>query len=358
MKCVLFVCMLFSMAMQAQNFNDMDSKNSLTPRQLSLAECASLEAQGNMTALDAAIRRALDNGVAVNELKEAFSQLYAYTGFPRSLNALNQLKAVLEDRKAQGVADNEGEPWTKPEVWDHADEALKRGTAVQSRLVGGKTYHYDFCPQADHYLKSHLFGDIFAGNLLSESDRELVTVAALSAMKGVESQLASHKRGAVAMGNSSEQVEALCSWLDAEGLTLKSDFEKGAPNVHYAQYFKGNSYLAPMRAKNLPENAAGIQGYSNVTFEPGCRNNWHIHHGAHQILICVSGRGWYQEWGKPAIPLLPGDVIDIPEGVKHWHGAQRNSWFQHIATHVKTSETENNEWLEAVSDEEYDAIAP
>lgn len=99
---------------------------------------------------------------------------------------------------------------------------------------------------------------------------------------------------------------------------------------------------------------------SNVTFEPGCRNNWHIHHGARQILICVSGKGWYQEWGKPAIALNAGDVIDIPEGVKHWHGAQKDSWFQHIATHV---EVENscpgstpNEWLEPVSDEEYDKL--
>ena len=99
---------------------------------------------------------------------------------------------------------------------------------------------------------------------------------------------------------------------------------------------------------------------SNVTFEPGCRNNWHIHHGARQILICVSGKGWYQEWSKPAIALKAGDVIDIPEGVKHWHGAQKDSWFQHIATHVEVENScpgsEPNEWLEPVSDEEYDKL--
>ena len=99
---------------------------------------------------------------------------------------------------------------------------------------------------------------------------------------------------------------------------------------------------------------------SNVTFEPGCRNNWHIHHGARQILICVSGKGWYQEWGKPAIALNPGDVIDIPEGVKHWHGAQKDSWFQHIATHVAVENSkpgsEPNEWLEPVTDEEYNKL--
>lgn len=99
-----------------------------------------------MDRLDAALRKALDNGVTVNELKEAFSQLYAYTGFPRSLNALNKLKAVLDNRKAQGITDNEGKTWTSPEVWDNAEEALRRGTEVQSRLVGGKPYNYDFCP--------------------------------------------------------------------------------------------------------------------------------------------------------------------------------------------------------------------
>lgn len=349
-------CIAIALTVHAQNNETMSYTKSLTLRQLSLAECACLEAQGNMPQLDNALRKALDNGVTVNELKEAFSQLYAYTGFPRSLNALNKLKAVLVDRKAQGITDNEGKPFVRPEVWDDAAKALSQGTKVQSRLVGGKAYNYDFCPQDDYYLKSHLFGDIFAGDQLTESDRELVTVAALSGIEGVESQLASHKRGAVAMGNTQQQVDELCAWLDAQGLTLKSRFSKGEPNVNYARYFTGSSYLAPLRPKNLSSGEATIQAYSNVTFEPGCRNNWHIHHGVRQILICVSGKGWYQEWGKPAIALNPGDVIDIPEGVKHWHGAQRDSWFQHIATHVPTSGDERNEWLEAVDDDAYHDI--
>lgn len=230
--------------------------------------------------------------------------------------------------------------------------------------MGGREYKYDFCPQEDYYLKSHLFGDIFAGDQLSEADREIVTVAALSGMKGVDAQLASHKRGAVAMGNTAEQVEQLCNYLSENGLSQSDnaadachgDWPKGSPNTHFAQYFTGNSHLAPIKPKNLSAEEQSVQSYSNVTFEPGCRNNWHIHHGAHQILICVSGKGWYQEWGKPAIPLQPGDIIDIPEGVKHWHGAQRDSWFQHIATHVKTSDKGSNEWLEEVSDEEYHNI--
>lgn len=322
----------------------------LTDRQKALAACAALEAQGDLVRLETAVTDALDKGVTVNELKEAFSQLYAYTGFPRSLNALGVLQKVTATPKSDW---KEGKTWTRPDVWDNAEKALRQGTDVQTRLCGGKPYNYNFCPQDDYYLKSHLFGDIFAGDQLNEADRELVTVAALSGMKGVAPQLAAHKAGAINMGNSQEQVEELCVWLDAKGYSLKSDFERGASNVNYAQYFIGESYLNPLTPANLGNGEKSVLPMSNVTFEPGCRNNWHVHHGARQILICVSGKGWYQEWGKPAISMTAGTVIDIPEGVKHWHGAASDSWVQHIATHVKTQGPESNEWLEPVDDKQY-----
>jgi quercetin dioxygenase-like cupin family protein len=123
-------------------------------------------------------------------------------------------------------------------------------------------------------------------------------------------------------------------------------FGKGAPNDAYAQYFIGNSYLNPL-AKSM--------GVSNVTFEPGCRNNWHIHHKGGQILLCVAGKGWYQEWGKPAIALKPGDTVDIPPEVKHWHGAAADSWFCHIALAVP-AEGASNEWLEPVDDAAYSKL--
>lgn len=364
MRYILLLALVSIMSMaNAQTDNKM-KENLLSKRQIGLAECACLEAQGDMPRLDKAIRKALDEGVTVNELKEAFSQLYAYTGFPRSLNALNKLKSVLEDRKAQGVEDNEGKQWERPALWNDARMALKQGTEVQTRLCGGTPYTFDFSPQDDYYLKAHLFGDIFAGDILTPADREIVTVAALMGLDGVDSQLASHKRGAVAMGNTAEQVEALCNYLQDNGIAQnsyckeikESGWPKGNPNTAFAKYFKGNSYLAPFSPKNLSNNEKTVQPYSNVTFEPGCRNNWHIHHGAHQILICVYGRGWYQEWGKPAIALEAGDIIDIPEGVKHWHGAQKDSWFQHVVTHVVTGANESNEWLEPVSDDEYDKL--
>ncbi len=340
------------------------SAQTLTERQLLLCACASLEAQGNLERLEPAIRKSLDGGVTVNELKEAFSQLYAYTGFPRSLNALGALQKVLDDRKAQGINDKEGKPWTPPAIWGKAEQALKQGTEVQARLTGGKPFTYDFCPQDDYYLKSHLFGDIFAGDQLTASDRELVTVAALSSLKGVEPQLAAHKAGAVNMGNTKEQVDELCKWLSENGYSQidcaadanAGDWPKGSSNDAYAQYFIGNSHLAPIQPANLAKGGATVANYANVTFEPGCRNNWHIHHGAHQILICVSGRGWYQEWGKPAIALMPGMIIDIPDEVKHWHGAQKDSWFQHLTTHVATGGEQSNEWLEPVTDEIYDNL--
>ena len=127
-------------------------------------------------------------------------------------------------------------------------------------------------------------------------------------------------------------------------------FPIGEPNTAYAEYFIGNSYLAPISTEQIP--------FNNVTFEPGCRNNWHIHHatkGGGQMLVCVAGRGWYQEEGKPAVQMLPGDVIHIPANVKHWHGAAADSWFAHLAFEVP-GENLSNEWLEMVTDEEYKCL--
>ena len=131
---------------------------------------------------------------------------------------------------------------------------------------------------------------------------------------------------------------------------MKPTFGLGNPNDAFAQYFIGKSYLNPlvdMDKVNL--------GVFNVTFEPGCRNNWHIHHaksGGGQILICIDGEGWYQEEGKPVQSLKAGDVVSIPVNVKHWHGAKKDSWFSHIAIEVPGEET-SNEWCEPVSDEDY-----
>ena len=130
-------------------------------------------------------------------------------------------------------------------------------------------------------------------------------------------------------------------------------FGLGAPNDGYAQYFSGASFLNP-----LTDPAACPVFLANVTFEPGCRNNRHIHHaasGGGQLLICTAGEGWYQEAGKPAVSLGPGMVITIPAEVKHWHGAKADSWFSHIAVEVPGEET-RSEWCEPVTDKEYQAL--
>ena len=129
-------------------------------------------------------------------------------------------------------------------------------------------------------------------------------------------------------------------------------FKKGNPNDAYAKYFIGNSYLNPLVESDSPLFLA------NVTFEPGCRNNWHINHatsGGGQILICTAGYGWYQEEGKEAESLQPGKVIVIPANVKHWHGAKKDSWFSHISIEVPGENT-SNEWLEAVGDDVYNNL--
>ena len=136
---------------------------------------------------------------------------------------------------------------------------------------------------------------------------------------------------------------------DKESFEKANVFGMGADNVNYAKFFVGNSYLNP-----LTDPKSGLFA-ANVTFEPGCRNNWHIHHaakGGGQLLICTAGEGWYQEYGKAAQSLVPGSVVMIPANVKHWHGAKSDSWFSHIAIEVPGEDC-RSEWCEPVSDEEY-----
>ena len=138
--------------------------------------------------------------------------------------------------------------------------------------------------------------------------------------------------------------------MDKEVFAQQDAFGIGVPNDAYARYFIGQSYLKP-----LTQPGASAVFLANVTFEPGCRNNWHIHHaakGGGQLLICTAGEGWYQEEGKDAVSLTPGTVITIPPEVKHWHGAKADSWFSHIAVEVPGENT-GNEWCQPVTDAEY-----
>ena len=153
------------------------------------------------------------------------------------------------------------------------------------------------------------------------------------------------------LGGACAVIGLFCEAEDARARhQSEMPFPIGAPNDAFAQYFVGQSYLQPL--------SEGQPAVHNVSFEPGCRNNWHIHHaekGGGQLLICVAGRGWYQEWGKPARALAAGDVVNIPAGVKHWHGAAADSWFSHLAMEIP-GEGCRNEWLEPVSPEAYESL--
>ncbi len=133
-----------------------------------------------------------------------------------------------------------------------------------------------------------------------------------------------------------------------EELEKAMQFPAGGENSAYAQYFTGKSYLAMLTKQSKV-------GVANVTFAPKCRNAWHIHHKGGQILLALAGEGWYQEYGKPAQKLTAGDVVEIPPEVKHWHGAAKDSWFAHLAIEIP-AEGAKNEWLEPVSDEDYNNL--
>lgn len=244
------------------------------------------------------------------------------------------------------------------------------------KQTAGRNELGTFAPKFAELNDDVLFGEVWSREeQLSLRDRSLVTVTTLMAQGLTDSSFRFHLENAKKNGITREEIAEILThaafyagwskawaafrmakevWSEEETAddtkakhAASMVFPIGNPNDGFAQYFSGKSFLAP-----VSKEQAGI---FNVTFEPGCRNNWHVHHarnGGGQILICVAGRGYYQEWGKEAIGMLPGDVVNIPVGVKHWHGAAPDSWFSHLAVEVPGEEA-SNEWLEEVSDADY-----
>ena len=232
----------------------------------------------------------------------------------------------------------------------------------------------EFAPKFAQLNDDVLFGEVWSReDKLSLRDRSIVTLCVFMGKGLVDNSLKYHLINAKNNGVTKEEMAEIIThvafyagwpnaWAvfnmakevyadDATPANHGGFFGMGEPNVAYAKYFKGNSYLKPLaKTDNI--------SIANVTFEPGCRNNWHIHHatsGGGQILICVEGQGWYQEEGKPAQLLNVGDVVTIPANVKHWHGATKDEWFSHLAVEVP-GENASNEWCEPVSDEEYENL--
>ena len=247
------------------------------------------------------------------------------------------------------------------------------------KQTAGREQLGDFAPKFAELNDDVLFGEVWSRtDKLGLRDRSMVTITALVSSGITDSSLTYHLQTARKNGITRTEIAEILTqvgfyagwpkawaafrlakdvWTEeTEAADEKAKFERemifpiGKPNDAYARYFIGQSYLAPVSSEQV--------GINNVTFEPGCRNNWHIHHatnGGGQLLVCVAGTGWYQEWGKPARLLHPGDVVNIPAGVKHWHGATADSWFAHLAIEVPGEKT-SNEWLEPVTDEEYNKL--
>ena len=246
------------------------------------------------------------------------------------------------------------------------------------KQTAGRDALGDFAPKFAQLNDDVLFGEVWSREgELSLRDRSVVTVVALMAQGLTDSSFKYHLTSAKNNGVTRAEIAEILThaafyagwpkawaafrmakevWVDDDAADAKAQhqnemvFPIGAPNDAFAKFFIGQSYLVPLSTEQV--------GVYNVTFEPGCRNNWHIHHataGGGQILICTAGEGWYQEEGKAPVSLKPGMVVAIPANVKHWHGAKADSWFSHIAFEIP-GENGSTEWCEPVTDEVYNAL--
>ena len=352
-------------------FGEVFQTGELTLKQREMITCITLATMQTLPQLKAHAGAALNVGVTPEELREVMYLTAPFIGFPKMLNAVATVNEVFKERGISLPLEKQGKV---TEETRH-----EAGKAIQDKLYpGGIASVMEGVPgnmgkDVEQFLTDYFFGDIYSRGTLDLQTRELLGYCVLTTLEA-ESQLHSHYHGNINAGNSPETLTAAViqclpyigfpaaikalriikeETADADG---KAAFQRemifpiGEPNTAYAKYFIGNSYLAPISKEQIP--------FNNVTFEPGCRNNWHIHHatkGGGQMLVCVAGKGWYQEWGKSAVQMLPGDVIHIPANVKHWHGAAADSWFTHLAFEVPGENT-SNEWLEPVTDEEYNRL--
>lgn len=255
----------------------------------------------------------------------------------------------------------------------------QKGNKTMKKITqtAGRNQLGNFAPEFAHFNDDILFGENWNNKDIDLKTRSIITVVSLVSQGVTDNSLKFHLQNAKNHGVSKAEIAAILThnafysgwpkawaafnlakevWGVNEKVNANSTKESyansilfpiGTENTTYNKYFIGQSYVSPISTSQV--------NMVNVTFEPKCRNNWHIHHaksGGGQILIAIGGRGYYQEWGKPAQELMPGDVVNIPAGVKHWHGAAPDSWFSHIAVEVDGVET-SNEWLEPVNDEQY-----
>lgn len=371
---------LVSMSLHAQKaiYNP-----SLDNKQQSVITISGFTAAGDLVKLKEALIEGLNAGLTINEIKEVLVQLYAYTGFPRSLNALHTLITVVKERKEKGIEDPNGK---EPSPLPKDKSKLAFGTEMQTKLVGQpvKGEVYEFAPAIDQFLKEHLFGDIFGRDNLDWKTRELATIAALASLGGTENQLRSHFGVGMYNGLTAEQLIQLVSIIEnklgkekgsvaynvlrsvlpktssAQNLLPAPDLSTTAGTSIEAQVifpkgekitnnnFTGTAWLHQMVTT---ENNNDVQ-VGNVTFEPGARTKWH-YHPAGQVLLATGGVGYYQEKGSPVRIIRKGDVVNCLPGVAHWHGASRDMEFIQVAiTNAKKGPVV---WLNPVTEAEYNS---
>jgi quercetin dioxygenase-like cupin family protein/alkylhydroperoxidase/carboxymuconolactone decarboxylase family protein YurZ len=360
--------------------------DALSLKQQRIVSIAAFTAGGDQRKLRAALADGLDAGWTINELKEVLVQMYAYAGFPRSLNAINTFIDVLDERQRTGIADALGrEPSPRPA----GKSSIELGTEIQTTLVGGPATgrYLAFSPAIDAFLKGHLFGDILGRDNLDVQSREIATISALATLEEVNPQLGSHLNVGLNVGLTEAQLRSLISVIDekvgkkraenaAELLAQVVRKRRETPTPHAAaaaaaagstsrptitlrrkdaqlvenapaEHFTGSTRLRRLFEANEPVRASG----ASVTFDPGARTAWHTH-PLGQTLIVTAGTGWVQQWGEPAHAVREGDVVSIPPGVKHWHGATASTTMTHIAVQEQL-DGKTVQWMEPVNDDEY-----
>jgi quercetin dioxygenase-like cupin family protein/alkylhydroperoxidase/carboxymuconolactone decarboxylase family protein YurZ len=358
----------------------------LSHKQAGIVTIAAFTATGDVAKLNVALNEGLDAGLTINEIKEVLVQMYAYAGFPRSLNAINTFADVVKQREQQGKKDLIGKAPTpipadksRLELGGEIRTQITRSTAVADYAV--------FVPVIDEFLRAHLFGDIFGRDNLDFQSREIATISALTALEHVDAQLRGHFNVGLNVGLSNDQLRNIVSVIETRvdkkqadnastvlDSVLRNRTERPPsatasagrappplPTIRIvrdgetktesapAENFTGAAKVQRLFQPTEPARASG----GLVTFEPGARTNWHIH-PLGQTLIVTAGTGWIQQFGERVQEIRVGDVVQIPGGVKHWHGATDKTSLTHIAIQEQ-SDGKTVEWLEKVSDQQYRA---
>ncbi|MCB0645438.1 MAG: carboxymuconolactone decarboxylase family protein [Saprospiraceae bacterium] len=350
--------------------------DSLNQEEIKIVNIAAASVNEDLDRLALHINNGLDEGLSINEVKEIFIHLSAYTGFPRSLNGLETLMEVLSERTKRGIEDKPGK---EASPYPNYESKYKFGEDNLTKLIG-RSYNSainDFAPAIDKFLKEHLFADIFGRDVLDFKTRELITVAALASMKGTQKQLRSHMNVAMYNGVTTDQLMHLINLVyknvgfqygEIAQKTLSSiialtpnapgGIEKDKIDIALSNFYaKGQkvsskNFSGPVWVNQIiaPDSIFNLS-MATVTFPSTVRTNWHKH-ASGQILVITEGIAYYQEKGKSKQLLSKGQIIECPPGTLHWHGAAPGEIMTHLAISPNFVD-DNVTWSDSVTEEEY-----